>query len=157
MQLTVKAGDVGLGAAGIFNVQPLGVGLDGRAIFMLDDVVGLAVKWNYYPGLFQLKENYYGVHLQYNWFPYTKWGAYTLFGGYYNTWKETHKRRTVGENKAFPVFETGIGVQRNNGCVRPFGEIRYDFKWKEVSARFGFIFMYRACFPKKYCKPSSNL
>lgn len=147
--------DWGLGAAAIFNVQPVNLGLDGRALFLFDDVVGIAVKWNHYPGVFQLKENYYGAHFQYNFFPYTKWGVYLLAGGYYNTWDGLHKRRDASVQKAFPV-EFGIGMQRNNGCVRPFGEVRYDMKWKEISARVGFLFMKGSCFPKKYCKPSKG-
>lgn len=156
--------DWGLGAAGIFNVQPMGIGGDLRALIMLDDdVVGIAPQINYYPGLFNIKEFYVGGHLQYNFMPYKPWGIYALAGGYYNQFEVGHERRPVVDNRSVSedeswviTFEPGIGWMRNKGCFRPFAEARYDTKWKEINGRFGFLFMWGDCFPEKSCAPQEK-
>ncbi len=43
------------------------------------------------------------------------------------------------------VVEAGGGLVRNNGCIRPFLENRYDFKWKEDNLQIGIYIYPGAC------------
>lgn len=148
--------DWGLGASVIYTPESFNFGGGGRALIMLDDdVVGLSPQFSYMPGLFSVKEWFAGGALQYNFTPYKKTGIYATLGAYYNQHDQNEKHRDLEKDWSLS-FEPGIGFQRNEGCVRPFAEARYNTKWKEASAHVGFLFMYGDCFPKKYCSPSSN-
>lgn len=148
--------DWGLGASAVATPQTLNFGGSLRALIMLDDdVVGIAPKFTYMPGLFNTVEWYAGGHLQYNIRPYKKTGVYAILGAYYNQHDQNADHRDASKNWSV-LFEPGIGIQRNDGCLRPFAEARYNSKWKEGNLHVGLLFMWGDCFPKKYCSPADN-
>lgn len=154
--LSAQLWDWGLGVSAVATPQTLNFGAGARALIMLDDdVVGIAPQFSYMPGIFKTVEWYAGGHLQYDFRPYKKIGVYAILGGYYNQHDQNTEHR-VDDNDWSVSFEPGIGIQRNNGCARPFVEARYNTNWKEAHLHVGFLFMYGDCFPKKYCSPADN-
>jgi hypothetical protein len=149
-QLFERDKSIGYGGSIIYNFQADGFGADLRAkiplpvrhLFIVPEI-------SYFPSFNRYHEGYAGGALHYELFPIKTYTFYILGGAYYNKWFNADDY-APGENKENNfALEAGGGLIRNRGCIRPFIENRYDFKWKEDNLRIGILWYPGSCHGKK--------
>jgi hypothetical protein len=133
----------GFGAAIIYNFMADGWGIDLRAkiplpprrLFIVPEV-------SYYPSFNLYHDLYAGAALHYELFTVKKKLTFYILGaGYYNKWINAEDFVPGQKKEDNFVAEAGAGIVRSRGCIRPFIEDRYDFKWEENTLRIG-IYIY---------------
>lgn len=132
---------VGYGAAVIYNFETQGLGIDVRARIPVWNNLYAVPEVSWFPPFDNYHELYAGVALQYDVYQLGNYNLYLAGGGYYNLWFNADKFYPGRGTQKNIVPEAGLGLVRNNGCLRPFIESRYDFKWKEYNLRIG-IYLY---------------
>lgn len=146
---------VGYGAAIIYNFATEGFGLDLRAKIPTINRLSVVPEVSYYPAFNNYHELYAGAALHYE--VLTLFGSYNLYaagGGYYNNWLNADDFAPGQKKQNNFAPEAGGGLVRNHGCIRPFIEDRYDFKWKENNLRIGIYWYPRSCGQKEKCPPA---
>lgn len=135
----------GYGAAVIYNFATAGFGADVRIkIPLYSPNLFVVPEISYYPGFNAYHELYGGAALHYELFNIRKFTFYLLAGAYYNYWINADDF-LPGQKKNNFTPEAGGGLVYSYGCIRPFIENRYDFKWKEDNLRIGIYFYPGAC------------
>jgi hypothetical protein len=146
----------GYGIGLIYNFMTEGIGAELRAkiplpprrLFVVPEV-------SYFPSFNPYHELYAGAALHYELFN-VKWMTFYLAGGgYYNKWFNWDEF-TLDKKEDNFVYEAGAGVVRNRGCIRPFIEDRYDFKWKENNLHIGIYWYPGSCHGKVDCPAFNN-
>lgn len=127
----------GYGAAVIYNFHAAGFGGDLRIKIPLMNRLSAVPEFSYYPTFNRYHEYYVGAALHYEMFSLRNYNFYLAGGGYYNKWINAEDFAPGQRKRENFVAEAGGGLVRNFGCIRPFIENRYDFKWKENSLRIG--------------------
>jgi hypothetical protein len=135
----------GYGAGIIYNFHVEGFGAEARIKIPLIRNLSLVPEFSYFPGFNEYHEYYAGGALHYELLNLGSYNFYVAAGGYYNNWLNYDEFTPDNRNKTNFVFEAGGGLVRNHGCIRPFIEDRYDFKWKENSLRIGIYIYPRSC------------
>lgn len=127
----------GYGAAVIYNFQADGFGGDLRMKIPIKGRLSLVPEFNYYPDFNRYHEFYAGGALHLELLTLRSYNFYILGGGYYNKWINAEVYAPGQRKRENFVVEAGGGLVRNRGCIRPFIEDRWDFKWKEDNLRIG--------------------
>ncbi|MFI5219281.1 MAG: hypothetical protein ACHQNT_07300 [Bacteroidia bacterium] len=146
---------VGYGGGIIYNFATEGFGLDLRVKIPVAGNLSAVPEFSYFPSFNNYHEYYAGAALHYELLTlFNSYNLYVAGGGYYNSWLNADEF-VPGEKKQNNfVPEAGGGLVRNYGCLRPFIEDRYDFKWKENSLRIGIYWYPRSCGQNEKCPPA---
>jgi hypothetical protein len=145
----------GYGGSIIYNFATEGFGADLRVKIPVRGHLFAVPEVSYFPSFNRYHELYAGVALHYEIIAISTYKLYLAGGGYYNSWLNADDF-VLGQRKQNNfVPEAGAGLVRSSGCIRPFIENRYDFKWKENNLRIGILFYPGSCGRKKEkCPPS---
>jgi hypothetical protein len=144
---------IGYGAAVIYNFATEGFGIDIRAKIPIRSRLSIVPEISYYPSFNSYHEFYGGAALHYEFYALRNYNLYAATGGYYNDWMNAGEFITGEKEQTNFVCEAGGGLVRNYGCIRPFIEDRYDFKWKENNLRIGIYWYPGACKKNEKCPP----
>ena len=142
---------IGFGGGIIYNFHSTGIGGDLRLKIPVTKRVSFVPEFDYFPAFNDYHEFYAGAALHLEVATIGTYNLYLLGAGYFNKWinAEEFAPGQKKENNFAP--ELGMGLVRNHGCVRPFIEDRYDFKWKENSLRIGVYIYLSSCQGKEPC------
>ncbi|MBN4052217.1 MAG: hypothetical protein COC01_07835 [Bacteroidetes bacterium] len=139
-------GRTGVGISGNYNFQNGGIGAGIRLEYIWSARLIFSPQLDYYFPFNQFNELYAGMAINYAILPFGRNGyLYVLGGGYYNmllNYASFNSEKAKLNNFA---VEAGAGIARARGCLRPFLEQRYDFKWKEANIRLGIMLYFGAC------------
>ena len=142
---------VGYGASIIYNFHAASLGADVRVKIPLTKKIFFVPEFSYFPSFNDYHEYYAGAAFH---FEIARLGTYNLYllgAGYYNDWMNAEDF-APGQKKRYNfAYEAGIGLVRSFGCIRPFIEDGYDFKWRENSLRIGIYIYPGACARKEKC------
>ena len=145
---------IGYGGSIIYNFQTAGFGADLRVKIPIRYHLSAVPEISYFPGFNPYHEAFGGVALHYEFYTLRSYNLYVLGGGYYNYWINADDFAPGQNLKSNFSPQAGGGLVRNNGCIRPFIEYRYDFKWKENNLRIGIYLYPGSCGRKKEkCPP----
>jgi|GEM_PF-301574 len=142
---------VGYGASIIYNFHATGFGADLRVKIPLARRLSVVPQFSYFPAFNDYHELYAGAALHY---VIARLGNYNLYlhgAGFYNDWINAEDYAPGQKKQHNFAYEGGGGLVRSYGCVRPFIEDGYDFKWKENSLRIGIYIYPGACGGKEKC------
>jgi hypothetical protein len=142
---------VGYGASIAYNFMTEGFAGGLRARIPLARYFYIVPEADYFPSFNEYHEFYVGAALQYDLFSIGSFNFYALGAGYYNNWlnADDFAPGQKKENNFAP--EAGGGMVRNKGCIRPFIEDRYDFKWEENHLHIGIYWYPGACNKQEKC------
>lgn len=146
----------GYGLGVIYNFQTEGFGGEVRMRIPLLRRLYAVPEFSYFPSFNEYHEYYAGAALQYDILTLGGYNLYLHAGGYYNNWINAEDFAYGPKKEQNVVAEAGGGLVRNNGCIRPFIENRYDFKWKEDNLRIGIYIYPGACIRKEKCPAYDN-
>lgn len=135
-----------LGASGVYDFQTNGFGAGVRAYIPITDRLAFSPQVHYFFPFNTIHELLAGATIQYSLFPARRWTLYPLAGVYYNRWVNYSDFTGSVAKPNNIAEEAGLGLMRNKGCVRPFIEQRYNFKWKEFDLQAGLLFFWGDCF-----------
>lgn len=145
---------VGYGAAIIYNFMTEGFGADLRVKIPITYRLSAVPEISYFPAFNSYHEGFGGVALHYEIFTIRSYNLYLLGGAYFNYWINAEDFAPGQKKKNNFSPQAGGGLVRNRGCIRPFIENRYDFKWKEDNLRIGIYWYPGSCGRKKEkCPP----
>jgi len=147
-RLAISQGDWALGAGGIYNFQTNGIGAEVRAFVPITERIAVSPQIHYFLPFNTIHELYAGLAVQYSLFPKRNWTVYPLAAVYYNRWinYSNFEGPVVKPNNVSE--QIGIGLMKGSGCLRPYIEQRYDFKWKEFNLHLGLLFYFGDCFTR---------
>lgn len=141
-------GNWALGASGIYDFQSNSFGAGVRAFIPITGQIAVSPQFNYFFPFNPIHEFYGGLAVQYSLFPDRYWTIYPLAAAYYNRWQNSGDF-TGSVAKPNNISEhAGLGLMKNSGCLRPFLEGRYDFKWKEIHLHIGILFYFGDCYTR---------
>ena len=142
---------VGYGASIIYNFHATGLGADLRVKIPLTQRLSVVPQFSYFPEFNDYHEFYAGAALHAEIVRLGLYNLYLLGAGFYNNWinAETYAPGQRKQNNF--AYEAGAGLVKRDGCIRPFIEDGYDFKWKENSLRIGIYIYPGACGGKEKC------
>jgi hypothetical protein len=144
----------GYGGSIIYNFATEGFGADLRIKIPIHDRLFAVPEISYFPAFDRYHELYAGAALHYEFYTLATYNLYAAAGGYYNNWLNSEDFAPSQKKQNNFVPEAGGGMVRNYGCIRPFIEDRYDFKWKENNLRIGIYWYPGSCGRKKEkCPP----
>ncbi|MCB0430605.1 MAG: hypothetical protein H6585_13090 [Flavobacteriales bacterium] len=146
----------GLGPEVIYNYSIKEIGLGGRAHLYMGRYIFFSPEITFFPGFNKYKEMYVGAGVHYNTTPDYKWGFYGMMHLGWNRWFNYDEFITEKAKPHNLAVEPGIGMVLNRGCLRPFGEARYNWKWHEGSLRIGVIFLFKYCQAHEFCPPAAH-
>jgi len=148
-----KVYEWGMGPEVIYNYTAADWGFGLRSHLVMGRNITISPQFAWFPRLTSYNEIYLGAGIHWNTTPDHRWGLYGLA---YLGWNRWFNYNEYVSEKAKPhnlAIEPGIGVVRNKGCVRPFAEARYNWKWKEGSARIGVLLFFGYCRVRELCPP----
>ncbi len=135
----------GYGAAIIYDFEATGWGAALRVKIPVIGKLSAVPEFSYFPSFNDYHEYYAGAAVHYELFTLRTYNFYPLIGAYYNNWINAEEYATQQRKQHNFAPEAGAGLVRNRGCIRPFIEYRYDFKWKENNLRLGIYWYPGAC------------
>lgn len=151
-----RAQQTGFGGSIIYNFQAEGFGVDLRAKVPVYRRLFVVPEVSYYPSFNEYHEYYAGAALHYEIIQLNKFVFYLTAGAYFNNWINADDF-APGRKLQFNFSpQLGGGIVKRNGCLRPFVENRYDFKWKEDNIRIGVLIYPGSCGSKKEKCPRIN-
>jgi hypothetical protein len=142
---------IGYGGSIIYNFHAASLGADLRVKIPVMNKLSFVPQFSYFPAFNDYHEYYGGaaLHLE-----IARIGSYNLYihgAGFYNRWMNAKDYSPdVGDEINF-AYELGGGLVRSYGCVRPFIEDGYDFRWRENSLRIGIYIYPGSCQSKEKC------
>jgi len=143
----------GLGPSVIYNYAANEFGFGLRSHLILSKEFTISPQIQYFPGFNQYSEMYLGIGAHSNTTPLYRWGLYGLAYVGLQQWFNHENFVTPKAKASNLALEPGIGVVRNKGCLRPFGEARYNTKWKEGTVRIGIMWFFGSCMSYEACSP----
>lgn len=147
----------GYGGSVIYNFMTEGIGIDLRARIPVANRLFLVPEVSYFPGFNTYHEYLAAGALHYNLLQMGNYDLYLAGGAYYNNWLNVDDFTFDDKQQHNFSPQGGAGIIRSVGCLRPFIENRYDFKWKENNARIGLMFYPGSCGRgKEKCPPPPN-
>ena len=135
----------GYGASVIYNFQATGWGGALRVKIPITEKLSAVPEFNYFPAFNDYHEYYAGAALHYELFTLRTYNFYPLVAAWYNNWINADDYAPGQRKQKNFAPEAGAGLVRNRGCLRPFIEDRYDFKWKENNLRIGIYWYPNGC------------
>jgi len=142
---------VGYGASLIYNFHATSFGADVRVKIPLVRKLFIVPEFSYFPAFNDYHEFYAGAALHLEVARVKTYTLYLLGAGYYNNWINAEDYAPGQKKQQNFAYEAGAGLVRSYGCIRPFIEDGYDFKWKENSLRIGIYIYPGACGGKEKC------
>jgi len=146
-----EKGEIGYGASIAYDFMTEGFGAGLRARIPITGQLYLVPEFDYFPAFNEYHEFYAGGALQYDLFRLGSYNFYLLGAGYYNNWINADDFAPGQKKQDNFAPEGGAGLVRNKGCIRPFIENRYDFKWEENHLHIGLYWYPGACHRKEKC------
>ncbi len=135
-----------VGIEGIYNFQTSSIGVGGR--FELPfKYFSVVPQVSYFPAFNKVTEFYAGASLHANVLKMKKWTSYGIIHGAFNGWLNYSDSPMKNAQFANWDAEAGLGLKAN-GCIFPFVEGRYNFKWQEASVHVGLAYTF-GCKSKK--------
>ncbi len=135
-----------LGANVNYDFQTNGIGAGLRAYIPVKGQLAISPQVSYFFPFNAITEYYAGMAVQYDLLPKRNWTIYPLVAAYYNRWiNYSDYIGSVAKPNNFSE-EAGLGMMKGYGCIRPFAEARYDFKWAEFNVQAGLLFFFGDCF-----------
>ncbi len=134
-----------IGASGIYDFQTNGFAVGVRGYLPLTNRFAISPQVNYFLPSNIVREFYAGAAFQYTFMKVKKWDVYGLAAVYYNRWQNYSNFEGKLAKLNNIAEEAGIGMMRNKGCLTPFAEGRYNFKWKEAHLQLGILFTFCDC------------
>ena len=142
---------IGYGAAVMYNFHAASFGADLRIKIPLAPRLSAVPQVSYFPAFNDYHEFYAGSSFHYEIKRLGNYNLYLLASGYYNDWINAEEFAPGQKKEHNFAYDAGAGLVRNYGCVRPFIEDAYDFKWKENILRIGIYIYPGACGGKEKC------
>ncbi len=131
----------GMGLSAIFNPQTESYGAGLRAE-IVKNRISFVPQIAYYPSFNKISELYAGASLQLTMFYIKNMAFYALANGAYNGW--LNYSTSIMKDAQFSNWDGEIGAGlTTRGCLRPFIEYRYNFKWKETNLRVGVMYFFK--------------
>ncbi len=128
-----------------YNYQTKGFAPEIRAEIAIYKNASVTPRLSYFPGFNTVHELFLGLDANYHFPIIKKFSFYSLLGIYYDHWINSDEFTSTVAKKSNAVIQAGIGVEYNRGCLNPFLEHRYDFKWKEGTTVLGIKFNFGKC------------
>jgi len=141
----------GYGGSIIYNFHANSFGADLRVKIPVVGKLYAVPQVSYFPAFNDYHELYAGLALH---LEIARLGNYNLYihgAGFYNHWINAEDYAPGQDKVNNFAYEAGGGLVRSYGCVRPFIEDGYDFKWRENSLRIGIYIYPGACGGKEKC------
>lgn len=142
----VSAQNKSIGVEGIYNFQTSSIGVGGR-FEMPFRYFSVVPQLSYFPSFNKVTEFYAGASLHANILKAKKWTGYGILHGAFNGWLNYSSSPMKDAKFANWDAEVGLGL-RTNGCIFPFVEGRYNFKWQEATIHLGVAYSF-GCKKKK--------
>ena len=137
-----------VGLSGHYNLATQGLGCGVRLAIPLFPRGSLVPNLHYYPSGNQVHEMYSGIQLQYVFLRNNAMDFYLAAGAAYNNWLNAEEfENEIAKNKQF-IPECSLGTIINVGCLKPFIEGKYHFRWNEGEIAAG-IFLDLRCLSNK--------
>jgi len=130
----------GLGVAAVYNFQTNGLGASLRAEIPRGQI-SLVPQIAYYPSFNEITELYAGLSLHLNVVSYGDITLYGIANASYNGWFNYDEFQMKKAKLSNIDAEVGLGLKKGK-CLRPFTELRYNFKWKEANFRIGIMYFF---------------
>lgn len=131
---------MGIGMAGTANWIHGGIGADVRFKLELNERLRVIPQFNY-SSLATLNvmvnEWYVGANVHYAFIRKSVWRMDALGGVHYNRWPNYQNYNTNLAQLNNMVGEIGLALVKDNTCISPFIEHRYNLKWRDASTRVG--------------------
>jgi hypothetical protein len=142
---------IGYGGSIIYNFHAASLGADLRVKIPIINKLSLVPQFSYFPAFNDYHEYYAGGALHLEIARIGTYNFYILGAGYYNRWINAKDySQNPGDEVNF-AYEAGGGLVRSFGCIRPFIEDGFDFRWRENSLRIGIYIYPGACQSKEKC------
>lgn len=135
-----------VGLEGIYNFQTSSIGFGGRFEIPLR-YFSVVPQVSYFPAFNKVSEFYAGASLHANVIKMKKWTSYGIIHGGFNGWLNYSSSPMKDAKFANWDAEAGLGL-KTNGCIFPFVEGRYNFKWREATVHVGLAYTF-GCKSKK--------
>ena len=142
---------IGYGASAIYNFHATSFGADVRVRIPVLKKLYAVPQFSYFPAFNDYHEFYAGAALQLEIARIRTYNLYLLGAGFYNDWINAEDYAPGQKKQQNFAYEAGAGLVRSFGCIRPFIEDGYDFKWKENSLRIGLYIYPGSCGGKEKC------
>jgi len=126
-----------VGAELVGNPQTESFGLGFRANIPVSSIL-ISPQFAYYPSFNKVSEYYLGASAHVGIFGLNNSVIYGLANVSYNSWLNYEDSPMKKAHKANLGLEAGIGITGKR-CVKPFGEFRYNVKWRETNLRIGIL------------------
>lgn len=141
-----KAQKFGMGASLMYNFQTESFAPSLRGEFVRGEL-SIVPQVAYYPPFNKINEFYVGVSLHLNLISYSDYTLYGIANASYNGWM--NHESSMMEKAKFSNWgaELGGGLKKGK-CLKPFLELRYNFKWKEANLGLGLVYFFN-CKKKK--------
>jgi len=144
--LALHAQKKSAGLEGIYNFQTSSIGFGGR-FEMPFRYFSVVPQVSYFPAFNKVSEFYAGASLHANILKMKKWASYGIIHGAFNGWLNYADSPMRDAKFANWDAEAGLGL-KTNGCIFPFVEGRYNFKWQEATVHVGIAYTF-GCKDKK--------
>jgi hypothetical protein len=132
--------DLGAGVSAVYNFQTSGIGAGIRAEIVRGEF-SIVPQFTLYPSFNKIHEYYAGVGFHLNIISYGDIFLYGLANGSYNGW--INHENSLMEKARYSNWDAEIGAGIKKGkCIRPFMELRYNFKWKEANLCLGLMYFF---------------
>lgn len=140
LTVNVYSQKFGLGLSAIYNFQTESFAPGIRAE-IIKGQVSIVPQISYYPSFNKISEFYAGASLHLNVISYGDITMYAIANGSYNGW--INYEGSAKKNAKFSNWgaEVGAGIKKGK-CIRPFIELRYNFKWKEANLGIGVMYFF---------------
>lgn len=142
---------IGYGACLIYNFHATSFGADVRVKIPVYRKLSVVPQFSYFPAFNDYHEYYAGAALHLELARVGTYNLYILGAGFYNHWINAEEFAPGQRKERNFAYEAGAGLVRSFGCIRPFIEDGYDFKWKENSLRIGIYIYPGSCGGKEKC------
>ncbi len=142
-QKATKSIEAGFGIE--YNYQTKGIAPEIRVEIPVFGNAAITPRLSYFPGFNTVHELFLGIDANYHYPIIKKFSFYSLLGVYYDHWVNSDDFTSTVAKKSNVVIQAGAGVEYNRGCLNPFLEHRYDFKWKEGTTVLGIKFNFGKC------------
>lgn len=129
-----------------YNFQTKSFGIQAKYVFRLGRFA-LSPSYSYSPTTVidssiyvnNVQERHFTLSLQFDLSPRKPFTVYPFLGMTYNQWLDHDESVLFGVEKVNIFPRGGFGISSRYGCFRPYGELSYNYFWKEGLFRAGVL------------------
>ena len=134
--------NVGAGVSGLYNFQSESLGAGARVNVFPNKRISFVPQYSYYSiFLGTISEWTLGLSIEAKVIRTNTVNFYLLAHSGYNNWSNASSSPMEGATTANWNLEGGAGIT-TNGCLRPFLEQRYNFKFQESHLQLGLLYIF---------------